>query len=116
MLLQNQAIYDIMYRQYSTFQRILQMFYEAKNLLKANDIKIEQGKDLSFPMHLHGSFEVIIFTEGEHHHDALENEPQRDSPQNDPKLPLRQRRIRIQRRKRRPDTHWRTSQGRRHST
>ena len=65
MLLQNQAIYDIMYRQYSTFQRILQMFYEAKNLLKANDIKIEQGKDLSFPMHLHGSFEVIIVTEGE---------------------------------------------------
>jgi len=41
------------------------MFYEAKNLLKANDIKIEHGKDLSFPMHLHGSFELIAVTEGE---------------------------------------------------
>ena len=41
------------------------MFYEAKNLLKANDMKIERGKDLSFPMHLHGSFEFITVTEGE---------------------------------------------------
>lgn len=41
------------------------MFYEAKNLLKANDLKIEQGNDLSFPLHLHGSFEFITVTEGE---------------------------------------------------
>ena len=41
------------------------MFYEAKNLLKANDLKIEHGKNLSFPLHLHGSFEFITVTEGE---------------------------------------------------
>lgn len=41
------------------------MFYESKNLLKANDLKIEQGKDLSFPLHLHGSFELITVTDGE---------------------------------------------------
>ena len=41
------------------------MFYEAKNLLRANDLKIERGKDLSFPLHLHGSFEFITVTEGE---------------------------------------------------
>ena len=41
------------------------MFYEAKNLLKADGLKIEQGKDLSFPTHLHGSFEFITVTEGE---------------------------------------------------
>ena len=41
------------------------MFYEAKNLLKANDLKIERGKDLSFPLHLHGSFEFITVTDGE---------------------------------------------------
>lgn len=40
------------------------MFYEAKNDLGADVLKIERGIDFSFPSHLHGSFELITVTEG----------------------------------------------------
>ena len=40
------------------------MFYQAQNLLSANQLKIERGVNFSFPPHLHGSFELITVTEG----------------------------------------------------
>lgn len=40
------------------------MFYEAKNYLTADTLKVERGTDFSFPSHLHGSFELIAVTEG----------------------------------------------------
>ena len=41
------------------------MIYESKNLLRSDNIKIETGKNFSFPLHLHGSFEFITVIEGE---------------------------------------------------
>lgn len=41
------------------------MFYESKNLLRADDLKVEHGQDFSFPLHLHGSFEFVTVTDGE---------------------------------------------------
>lgn len=41
------------------------MFYEAKNDLSGDTLKIERGTDFSFPAHLHGSFELITVTDGE---------------------------------------------------
>lgn len=41
------------------------MFYETQNFLCADDLKIEHGQDFSFPLHLHGSFELVTITDGE---------------------------------------------------
>ena len=41
------------------------MFYQAQHSLDGDLFKIEQGVDLTFPPHLHGSFEFITVTEGE---------------------------------------------------
>ena len=41
------------------------MFYQAQHSLDSDLLKIEQGVDLTFPPHLHGSFECIAVTEGE---------------------------------------------------
>lgn len=41
------------------------MFYESKNSLYSDLFKIECGRDFSFPMHLHASFELITVTDGE---------------------------------------------------
>lgn len=41
------------------------MFYETKNSLEAELWKTESGTNFSFPLHFHGSFEIITVTEGE---------------------------------------------------
>lgn len=41
------------------------MFYESQNSLYSDLLKIEAGKDFSFPPHLHSSFEFIVLTDGE---------------------------------------------------
>lgn len=41
------------------------MFYQSQNSLSSDSIKLENGIDFNFPMHLHSSFEFIIVTEGE---------------------------------------------------
>ena len=41
------------------------MFYQTKSNLDADALKVERGRDFSFPAHLHGSFELIAVTEGE---------------------------------------------------
>lgn len=41
------------------------MFYQTHTSLSANGVKLENGIDFSFPMHLHSSFELIVVTEGE---------------------------------------------------
>ena len=41
------------------------MFYETRNSLSADLVKIERGVDFSFPAHMHSSFELITVTEGE---------------------------------------------------
>ena len=41
------------------------MFYETKNFLRADDIKVEHGRNFNFPLHLHGSFEFVTVTDGE---------------------------------------------------
>ena len=41
------------------------MLYEAKNSGPGNPFKVERGTDFSFPLHLHGNFEMIAVTEGE---------------------------------------------------
>lgn len=40
------------------------MFYQSENSLHSELIKVETGRDFSFPTHLHGSFELIAATEG----------------------------------------------------
>lgn len=41
------------------------MFYETKNFLCADNLRIEHGQDFSFPLHLHGSFEFVTVSDGE---------------------------------------------------
>ncbi|MBR2354155.1 MAG: AraC family transcriptional regulator [Clostridia bacterium] len=41
------------------------MFYESKNSLRTDLLKTETGIDFHFPPHLHGSYELILVTEGE---------------------------------------------------
>lgn len=40
------------------------MLYESKNSLHSDLFKIERGRDFSFPIHLHASFELITVSEG----------------------------------------------------
>jgi AraC-like DNA-binding protein len=40
------------------------MFYQSENSLRSDLIKVETGRDFSFPTHLHGSFELVTVTEG----------------------------------------------------
>ncbi len=41
------------------------MFYELTHSLNPNDLQFSEGNRLSFPSHLHGSFEFIMITDGE---------------------------------------------------
>lgn len=41
------------------------MFYQTHTSFAADGLKLENGIDFSFPMHLHSSFELIVVTEGE---------------------------------------------------
>ena len=41
------------------------MFYQIHSSLATEGIKLENGIDFSFPLHLHSSFEFIVVTEGE---------------------------------------------------
>lgn len=41
------------------------MFYQPNNSLNVDEPRFESGTDLSFPSHLHSSFELITVTEGE---------------------------------------------------
>ena len=41
------------------------MFYETKHSLDSDLFKIERGRDFSFPMHLHESFELITVSDGD---------------------------------------------------
>ncbi len=41
------------------------MFYQTHTSLISDGVKLENGIDFSFPMHLHSSFEFIVVTEGE---------------------------------------------------
>lgn len=41
------------------------MFYQNHSSLAKEGIKLENGIDFSFPMHLHSGFELIVVTEGE---------------------------------------------------
>lgn len=41
------------------------MFYQSKNSLGSNLIRVEKGSDFSFPAHLHGNFELIAVLTGE---------------------------------------------------
>lgn len=40
------------------------MFYLSKNSLDANLLRVETGTDISFPAHLHISFELIAAMDG----------------------------------------------------
>lgn len=40
------------------------MFYESRNSISGDMVKIRSGGDFSFPAHLHSSFELIFVTEG----------------------------------------------------
>ena len=41
------------------------MFYQADHSVQSDILKTERGTDFSFPPHMHGSFELIVVTEGE---------------------------------------------------
>ena len=41
------------------------MFYQSVHSMNADEVKFEHGSDFSFPLHLHGSFELVTVTEGE---------------------------------------------------
>lgn len=41
------------------------MFFEKQNSFNSTHIKIEEGQDFNFPIHLHGNFELITVVEGE---------------------------------------------------
>lgn len=41
------------------------MFYQTHSSIMSDGLKLENGIDFSFPMHLHSSFEFIVVTEGE---------------------------------------------------
>jgi len=41
------------------------LFYQTQMSLLVDGLKLENGIDFSFPMHLHSSFELIVVTEGE---------------------------------------------------
>lgn len=41
------------------------MFYQNHSSLATDGLKLENGIDFNFPMHLHSSFEFIVVTEGE---------------------------------------------------
>lgn len=41
------------------------MFYQTHSSLTTDGLKLENGIDFNFPMHLHSSFELIVVTEGE---------------------------------------------------
>lgn len=41
------------------------MLYQTQHSVIANEVTLESGTDLSFPSHIHNSFEIIIATEGE---------------------------------------------------
>ena len=41
------------------------MFYQADHSVQSDIFKMESGNDFSFPPHIHGSFELIVVTEGE---------------------------------------------------
>ena len=41
------------------------MLYESHNSLYSDLLKIENGEDFCFPLHLHSSFELVTVTEGE---------------------------------------------------
>ena len=40
------------------------MFYEAKHSLYPEYCQIESGKNFSYPLHVHGCFEIIVITDG----------------------------------------------------
>ncbi len=40
------------------------MFYELTHSLNPNDLQFSEGARLSFPSHLHGSFELVLITSG----------------------------------------------------
>lgn len=40
------------------------MFYEAKHSLYPEYCQIESGKNFSYPLHVHGCFEIIMITDG----------------------------------------------------
>lgn len=41
------------------------MFYQTHSFPTIDGVKLENGIDFSFPMHLHSNFELIVVTEGE---------------------------------------------------
>ncbi len=41
------------------------MLYEFQNSMSSEHIKLEDGYDFSFPLHMHGNFELFTVTEGE---------------------------------------------------
>ena len=41
------------------------MFYQTHSSIASDGVKLENGIDFSFPMHLHSNFEFIVVTEGE---------------------------------------------------
>ena len=41
------------------------MFYEAKHSLDNEYCQTEEGKDFSYPLHVHSCFEIIVVTDGE---------------------------------------------------
>ena len=43
------------------------MFYQTHSSFLTEGLKLENGIDFNFPMHLHSSFELVVVTEGEMH-------------------------------------------------
>jgi len=41
------------------------MFYQTHSCLATDGLKLENGIDFNFPLHLHSSFELIVVTEGQ---------------------------------------------------
>ncbi len=41
------------------------MFYEAKHSLYPEYCQIESGRNFSYPLHIHGCFEIIVITDGQ---------------------------------------------------
>ena len=41
------------------------MLYQAQHSVIADEVTLEGGYNLNFPVHIHNSFEIIIATDGE---------------------------------------------------
>ncbi len=49
---------------YGKEESMSEFFYELKHDIGADYFTVEHGRDLSFPLHMHRCFEIILVTAG----------------------------------------------------